>query len=233
MIGHVLTQSIFRQDPRYFYKGTGSFRSRALYAIGTAFVRRGDNKHWQPDYTDVLGSLASGEISSLYYPATSRPGRRLADDVVLGFGGRAANHLLHEFVFSKVTTHGPKTVAGPILHEGTPVSLISLADWSFESNGPVEFMLASDIKVDGVVVAPVGSKAWGQVSVASKPGEDAKALHVKLEHVRIKIGDTNVPLRSTPLKDGSGALEYHRLENSGRVAIVLYVDENVTLPPAR
>ena len=29
------------------------------------------------------------------------------------------------------------------------------------------------------------------------------------------------------------ALEYHRLENSGRIAIVLYVAENVTLPPAR
>ena len=60
IIGHVVMQSIFHQDPRYFYKGTGSIRSRALYAIGTAFVRKGDNGHWQPDYSDVLGSLAAG-----------------------------------------------------------------------------------------------------------------------------------------------------------------------------
>ena len=59
IIGHVVMQSIFHQDPRYFYKGTGSIRSRALYAIGTAFVRKGDNGHWQPDYSDVLGGAAA------------------------------------------------------------------------------------------------------------------------------------------------------------------------------
>ena len=86
VIGHVVMQSIFHQDPRYFYKGTGSFGSRVLYAIGTAFVRKGDNGHWQPDYSDVLGGLAASEISTLYYPSSSRPVRRLADDVLLGFG---------------------------------------------------------------------------------------------------------------------------------------------------
>ncbi len=71
IIGHVVMQSIFHQDPRYFYKGTGTIRSRAFYAIGTAFVRKGDNGHWQPDYSDVLGGAAATELSSLYYPATS------------------------------------------------------------------------------------------------------------------------------------------------------------------
>ncbi len=55
MIGHVVIHSIFHQDPRYFYKGTGSFRSRALYAIGTAFVAKSDKGKWQFDYSDVLG----------------------------------------------------------------------------------------------------------------------------------------------------------------------------------
>ncbi len=72
MIGNALMQSIFHQDPRYFYKGTGPIRSRVLYAIATAFVCKGDNGHWQPDYSDVLGGLAAGEISTLYYPASSR-----------------------------------------------------------------------------------------------------------------------------------------------------------------
>ena len=52
--------------------------------------------------------------------------------------------------------------------------------------------------------------------------------------MRLKVGDKDVPLRRTPLKDGGAALlEYHRLENSGRISIVLYVAENVSLPPAR
>lgn len=238
LIGHVVMQSVFHQDPRYFYKGAGSIGSRVLYAIGTAFVLKGDSGHWQPDYSDVLGGLASREISTLYYPASSRPGRRLLDDTLLGFGGRAASHLLHEFVLGKVTTHVPKMAAGlspRILREGTPVSLISVDDWSTktaENGGPIAFMLASDLQADGVIVAAIGSKAWGQASFASGSRGDGTAVHIGLEGVRLKVGATDVPLRSTPTRDGGGPLEYHRLENSGRIAITLYVAENVTLVAA-
>jgi hypothetical protein len=239
ILGHVVMQSVFHQDPRYFYKGTGSVRSRALYAIGTAFVRKGDNGHWQPDYSDVLGGMAATEISSLYYPATSRPGRRLVDDALLGFGGRAVHNLLHEFVLSRVSTHVPKMTAGlsqRVLPEGTPVSLISVDDWTAktaENAGPIVFMLAADIQVDGVIVAAVGSKAWGHASFTGAPGGDGRSIQVGLDHVRLKVGDTDVPLRSTALPDAVATLEYHRLENSGRIAIVLYVAEKVTLPPAK
>ena len=237
IIGHVVMQSIFRQDPRYFYKGTGSLRSRALYAIGMAFVRKSDSGHWQPDYSDVVGGAAAEELSSLYYPPTSRPVRRLGDNILLEFGGRAADNLLHEFVFSKVSTHVPKAAAGisqRILPEGTPVSLISVEDWSAkttENGGPVTFMLASDLKVDGVIVAPIGSKAWGKAAFAAASG--GKAIQVGLEGVRLKVGDLDVPLRSTARRDGNEVLDYHRLENSGRVVIVLYVAGNVTLPLVR
>jgi hypothetical protein len=236
IIGHVIIQSIFHQDPRYFYKGTGSIRSRALYAIGTAFLAKGDNGNWQFDYSDVLGGMASHELSTLYYPSTSRPVRKLADDVLLGFAGRAENNLLHEFVLRRFTTHVPKFAAGlsqRILAEGTPVSLISVEDWNSktaENGGSIAFLLAGDLQVDGVIVAPIGSKAWGH---ASFTGGDGKAMQVELDQVRLKIGDREVPLRSTPLRDGGAGLEYHRLENSGRIAIVLYVAGSVTLPPAR
>ena len=228
-----LDSSIFHQDPRYFYKGTGSIRSRALYAIETAFLAKGDHGNWQFDYSDVLGGMASHELSTLYYPSTSRPVRKLADDVLLGFAGRAENNLLHEFVLRRFTTHVPKIAAGlvqRILPEGTPVSLISVDDWNSktERGGPVAFMLAKDIQVDGVIVAPIGSKAWGH---ASFTGGD-KTMQVGLDSVRLRIGDKDVPLRRTPLKDGGTALEYHRLENSGRISLVLYVAEKVSLPPA-
>lgn len=236
VVGHVVMQSIFHQDPRYFYKGAGSIRSRALYAIGTAFAVKGDNGHWQFDYSDILGGMASHELSTLYYPSTSRPVRRLADDVLLGFAGRAEDHLFHEFILRHLTTHVPKVAAGltqRVIPEGTPVSLISVEDWASktaEDGGPVALMVAGDIQVDGVIAAPIGSKAWGH---ASFTGGTDKAMHVGLDNVRLKIGDVDVPLRNTPLKNGGAALEYHRLENSGRISLVLYVDGNVTLPPAR
>ena len=58
-----------------------------------------------------------------------------------------------------------------------------------------------------------------------------EAMHVAPERVRLKLGNTEVPLRSTQLRGGGGVLEYHRLEDSGRIAIVLYVAENITLSP--
>lgn len=238
IIGGVIMQTVFHQDPRYFYKGTGSFRSRALYAMATAFVRKGDNGRWQPDYSDVLGSLAAGEISTLYYPASSRTGLRLFHDVLFSIGGSAANNLFEEFLSRKITTHVPKAVMAlskPILRESTPVSLISveeLGSKTAEGAGPIDFVLANDIQVGGVIVAKAGSKAWGQVSYASGPNAGGEAIHVELERVRLKVGSTEVPLRSTPLRTSGGALGYHRLEGSGRIAIVLYVAENITLVPA-
>ena len=239
IIGHVVMQSIFHQDPRYFYKGTGSVRSRALYAIGTAFVRKGDNGHWQPDYGDVLGDLASGEISTLYYPASSRTGLRLFHTVLLGFAGRAASNLFEEFLLRKVGTHVPKTALtqpGPILREGTPVSLISIEDLNAKTandSGPISFVLAGDIQVEGTTIAKAGAKAWGQVCYGGGPGAAGETMRVGLDRVRLRVGNAEVPLRSSQERKGAGALEYRRLEDSGRIAIVLYVAVNTTLPPAR
>ena len=238
LIGGVLMHAVFHQDPRYFYKGTGAFRSRALYAIATAFVRKGDNGRWQPDYSDVLGSLAAGEISTLYYPASSRTGLRLFHDVLSDLGGRAAGNLFEEFLLRKVTTHVPKAamaLSKPILREGTPVSLISVEELSSKTAagaGPIDFVLAGDIQVSGVTVAKAGSKAGGQVRYASAPNAAGDALHVELEQVHLKVGSVEVPLRSTPLRKGGDALVYHRLEDSERIAIVLYVARNTALRPA-
>jgi hypothetical protein len=58
-------------------------------------------------------------------------------------------------------------------------------------------------------------------------------MHLSLENVHLKIGETDVPLGSTPQKGGTGVLEYHWLEDTGRIALVLYVAGDVTLAPAR
>src|SRR6202042_3601118 len=76
-LGSAVLPSVLKQDPRYFYKGTGSTRSRVLYAMANAVICKGDNGHWQADYSGILGALAAGGISNLYYPASSRSGAGL------------------------------------------------------------------------------------------------------------------------------------------------------------
>lgn len=239
LIGHVVTQSVFHQDPRYFYKGTGKFGSRLLYGIATAFVCKGDDGHWQPAYSDVLGGAAAYELSTLYRPGTSRPWRRLGDTVAWGFAGRAVSNLFEEFLLRSITTHVPKTAASqslPILRAGAPVSLISVDDLNqvtADRSGPVEFVLASDLQVGGAIVAKAGTRVWGRATYTTVSDANGQARHLELGRVRLTVGKVDIPLRSSEVRGKVGALQYHFLEDSGRIAVVLYVDQDTVLSPAK
>jgi hypothetical protein len=107
-IGGAILPSLLKQDPRYFYKGTGSKRSRSLYAIANSVICKGDNGHWQANYSAILGSLAAGGISNLYYPASDRNGAALTfENALIGIGASAAGNLLQEFVIRKLTPNLP------------------------------------------------------------------------------------------------------------------------------
>src|ERR1035438_3678269 len=58
-IGAAILPAVLKQDPRYFYKGSGSKRSRILYAMASAVICKGDNGHWQTNYSNILGSFAA------------------------------------------------------------------------------------------------------------------------------------------------------------------------------
>ena len=108
LIGSALLPSLLKQDPRYFYKGTGSKRSRILYALATSVICKGDNGHWQANYSAILGSLASGGISNFYYPAKDREGATLTiENTLIGIGTTAAANILQEFVIRKLTPNIP------------------------------------------------------------------------------------------------------------------------------
>lgn len=99
---------LLHQDPRYFYKGTGTVWARAKYAVAAAFICRGDNGKWQPNYSGVLGDLSAGAISNLYYPASDRNGAALTiENGFLGIGEDAIGNLVQEFVFRHLTPHAP------------------------------------------------------------------------------------------------------------------------------
>jgi hypothetical protein len=107
-IGSAILPSLLKQDPRYFYRGTGSVRSRIYYAIANSVICKGDNGHWQFNYSEIGGSLAAGGISNLYYPSSDRNGVALTfENTLIGIGESAAANLLQEFVFRKFTTHVP------------------------------------------------------------------------------------------------------------------------------
>jgi Carboxypeptidase regulatory-like domain len=110
-IGSALLPSLFKQDPRYFYKGTGSTGSRLLYAIAMSVVCKGDNGHWQPQYSAILGGLASGAISNLYYPPNDRGAGLVFENTAIGTAETAVFNVLQEFLLRKLTPHAPKNKA--------------------------------------------------------------------------------------------------------------------------
>jgi Carboxypeptidase regulatory-like domain len=107
-IGGAILPSLLKQDPRYFYKGTGTTRSRTLYAIANSVICKGDNGRWQPNYSNILGNLAAGGISNLYYPAEDRNGAGLTfENAAIGIGATAIANLFQEFVVRKFTPKLP------------------------------------------------------------------------------------------------------------------------------
>jgi hypothetical protein len=107
-IGDAILPSLLKQDPRYFYKGSGSTRSRILYAIANSVICKGDDGHWQGNYSSILGSIAAGGISNLYYPATNRSRVELTfTNAALRIGASAATNLLQEFLIRRLTRKVP------------------------------------------------------------------------------------------------------------------------------
>src|SRR6266700_6431331 len=113
LIGSAILPSLLKQDPRYFYKGTGSKRSRVFYAVANSVICKGDNGHWQANYSGIFGGLAAGGISNLYYPAKDRNGAGLTfENALIGIGATAAANILQEFVIRRLTPSASKSDPG-------------------------------------------------------------------------------------------------------------------------
>jgi hypothetical protein len=112
LIGGAILPSLLKQDPRYFYKGVGSVRSRFLYAIANSLICKGDNGRWQANYSNILGSMASGGLSNLYYPSQDRNGVGLTfENAAIGIGATAIGNVFQEFVIKRLTPKLPNYAA--------------------------------------------------------------------------------------------------------------------------
>lgn len=105
LIGGAFLPSLLHQDPRYFYQGTGSRKSRTLHAISSPFICKGDNGHPQFNYSSIGGDLASGALSNLYYPESNRGTSTVFTNALITTGGRIANALAQEFILRRLTSH--------------------------------------------------------------------------------------------------------------------------------
>jgi Carboxypeptidase regulatory-like domain len=106
MIGGAILPSLLRQDPRYFYQGTGTSRSRLIHALSSPIICRGDNGQWQPNYSSLGGYLASGAIANAYYPAANRGSGLLFRIFGLDLSADVANGFLQEFVIGRRARRG-------------------------------------------------------------------------------------------------------------------------------
>jgi hypothetical protein len=106
LIGNAILPSLLHQDPRYFYQGTGTKKSRARHAMLAAFICKGDNGASQPNYSTWGGSLISASIANAYYPDSNRGPGHVFRSFGIGMALHVGGSLAQEFILDKFTSKG-------------------------------------------------------------------------------------------------------------------------------
>jgi hypothetical protein len=97
LFGGAVFPILLHQDPRYFRKGTGSFKSRLFYSLATTIRAKNDDGKWVPNYSNILGNIVAGGISNAYYPSTDRGAGLLFERAFTVTAEGAAGGFLLEF----------------------------------------------------------------------------------------------------------------------------------------
>jgi len=108
LIGGAILPSLLHQDPRYFYQGTGTTRSRLEHALASPFVCKGDNGRWQPNYSSLGGDLASSALMNTYYPQSNRGAGMVFGQFSINTAERELSGVVQEFVLRKLTPRAQK-----------------------------------------------------------------------------------------------------------------------------
>lgn len=106
MIGGAILPSLLHQDPRYFYQGIGTTKSRIRHAMLSPFVSKWDNGTWGPNYSSLGGNLASSAIANTYYPKSDRGAGLVFSLFAIGTAERVGASLAQEFVLGRITHRG-------------------------------------------------------------------------------------------------------------------------------
>ena len=106
-LSNAVFPSLFHQDPRYFYQGSGSTTSRLSHALSSTVIARSDTGKPMPNYSYFLALLCSGAISNAYYPHGDRGVGLVFSTAAFGMLGKAGGTVIREFVSKHVTTNVP------------------------------------------------------------------------------------------------------------------------------
>jgi carboxypeptidase family protein len=106
MLTHAVFPALLHQDPRYYYQGAGSIKSRLVHAVRSAFFTRSDSGRTVFNSSYLLGDMCAGALSNLYYPKANRGANLVFTNAALGLAGRVGTNLMREFL-SKRTTNVP------------------------------------------------------------------------------------------------------------------------------
>jgi hypothetical protein len=104
MFGGAILPSLLHQDPRYFYQGTGTTKSRLRHALSNPFICRGDNGKLEPNYSSIGGDLISSSLSNIYYPPSNRGAGLVFENLLLSTGEREVSSIIQEFVLRRFTS---------------------------------------------------------------------------------------------------------------------------------
>ena len=89
---------LFKEDPRYIPRDSGSRKRRALYAVSRVLITRKDNGAEGLNKSKLLGAFATSALSNAYYPDERNNGlNATAVRAVSNIGSDAAMNLLKEF----------------------------------------------------------------------------------------------------------------------------------------
>ncbi len=112
ILGSAVLPSLLKQDPRYFYRGSGTTKSRAWYAISQTFVCRGDNGRTEINWSHLLGSFAAAGISNVYRAPQDRTASLTIRNGFIILGSSAVTNLIREFLLRKITSKVPDYAQG-------------------------------------------------------------------------------------------------------------------------
>jgi Carboxypeptidase regulatory-like domain len=101
--------TLFHQDPRYFYKGSGSTKSRIAYALLSTVICKGDNGKLEPNYSQFAGAFTAAGVSNLYRsPMDRQVGLTFRNGFII-LGGNAVTNVLRELISKRLTSNLPSS----------------------------------------------------------------------------------------------------------------------------
>ena len=89
--------AVFRQDPRYYRRGSGKLMNRILYSATRVLVTRTDAGDEAANYSQLVGYAGASALTMGYYPDVSATWPETMQGYGVSLAGAALGNEVHEF----------------------------------------------------------------------------------------------------------------------------------------